>query len=130
MTDIDRFKLVNDTYGHDVGDEVLREFSARIRSTVRGADLACRYGGEEFVVVMPDTPMELAASVAERLRAIVEDKPFYVRSIDRELSITASLGIATSKGAFGTPDELLKQADRALYEAKGAGRNRVVAAAA
>lgn len=130
MTDIDRFKLVNDTYGHDVGDEVLREFAARIRSTVRGADLACRYGGEEFVVVMPDTPMELATSVAERLRAIVEDKPFYVRSIDRELSITASLGIATSSGAFGMPDELLKQADRALYEAKHAGRNRVVAAAA
>ncbi|KAA3504276.1 MULTISPECIES: PleD family two-component system response regulator [Rhizobium/Agrobacterium group] len=130
MTDIDRFKLVNDTYGHDVGDEVLREFAARIRSTVRGADLACRYGGEEFVVVMPDTPMELAASVAERLRAIVEDKPFYVRSIDRELSITASLGIATSSGAFGMPDELVKQADRALYEAKHAGRNRVVAAAA
>ncbi|MCZ4430597.1 PleD family two-component system response regulator [Agrobacterium sp. SOY23] len=130
MTDIDRFKLVNDTYGHDVGDEVLREFAARIRSTVRGADLACRYGGEEFVVVMPDTPMELAASVAERLRAIVEDQPFYVRSIDRELSITASLGIATSSGAFGAPDEILKQADRALYEAKHAGRNRVVAAAA
>lgn len=130
MTDIDRFKLVNDTYGHDVGDEVLREFAARIRSTVRGADLACRYGGEEFVVVMPDTPMELAASVAERLRAIVEDKPFYVRSIDRELSITASLGIATSSGAFGAPDEILKQADKALYEAKHAGRNRVVAAAA
>lgn len=130
MTDIDRFKLVNDTYGHDVGDEVLREFAARIRSTVRGADLACRYGGEEFVVVMPDTPMELATSVAERLRAIIEDKPFHVRSIDRELSITASLGIATSRGAFGAPDELLKQADRALYEAKHTGRNRVVAAAA
>jgi two-component system cell cycle response regulator len=130
MTDIDRFKLVNDTYGHDVGDEVLREFAARIRSTVRGADLACRYGGEEFVVVMPDTPMELATSVAERLRAIIEDKPFHVRSIDRELSITASLGIATSSGAFGAPDELLKQADRALYEAKHTGRNRVVAAAA
>jgi two-component system cell cycle response regulator len=130
MTDIDRFKLVNDTYGHDVGDEVLREFAARIRSTVRGADLACRYGGEEFVVVMPDTPMELAASVAERLRAIVEGKPFYVRSIDRELSITASLGIATSSGAFGAPDEILKHADKALYEAKHAGRNRVVAAAA
>lgn len=130
MTDIDRFKLVNDTYGHDVGDEVLREFAARIRSTVRGADLACRYGGEEFVVVMPDTSMELATSVAERLRAIIEDKPFHVRSIDRELSITASLGIATSSGAFGAPDELLKQADRALYEAKHTGRNRVVAAAA
>ncbi|MNT25140.1 Response regulator PleD [compost metagenome] len=109
---------------------MLREFAARIRSTVRGADLACRYGGEEFVVVMPDTPIELAASVAERLRAIVEDKPFYVRSIDRELSITASLGIATSSGAFGAPDEILKHADKALYEAKHAGRNRVVAAAA
>ncbi|MQB02701.1 PleD family two-component system response regulator [Agrobacterium tumefaciens] len=130
MTDIDRFKLVNDTYGHDVGDEVLREFAARIRSTVRGADLACRYGGEEFVVVMPDTPMELATSVAERLRAIIEDKPFHVRSIDRELSITASLGIATSSGAFGAPDELLRHADKALYEAKHTGRNRVVAAAA
>ncbi|KJF68672.1 MULTISPECIES: PleD family two-component system response regulator [Rhizobium] len=130
MTDIDRFKLVNDTYGHDVGDEVLREFAARIRSTVRGADLACRYGGEEFVVVMPDTSIEVAAGVAERLRAIIEDKPFYVRSIDRELSITASLGIATSNGAFGAPDELLKQADKALYEAKHTGRNRVVAAAA
>jgi two-component system cell cycle response regulator len=130
MTDIDRFKLVNDTYGHDVGDEVLREFAARIRSTVRGADLACRYGGEEFVVVMPDTSIEVAAGVAERLRAIIEDRPFYVRSIDRELSITASLGIATSNGAFGAPDELLKQADKALYEAKHTGRNRVVAAAA
>lgn len=130
MTDIDRFKLVNDTYGHDVGDEVLREFAARIRSTVRGADLACRYGGEEFVVVMPDTPMELATSVAERLRAIIEDKPFHVRSIDRELSITASLGIATSSGAFGAPDELLRHADKALYEAKHTGRNRVAAAAA
>ncbi|NSZ62637.1 PleD family two-component system response regulator [Agrobacterium tumefaciens] len=130
MTDIDRFKLVNDTYGHDVGDEVLREFAARIRSTVRGADLACRYGGEEFVVVMPDTPMELATSVAERLRAIIEDEPFHVRSIDRELSITASLGIATSSGAFGAPDELLRHADKALYEAKHTGRNRVVAAAA
>ncbi len=72
ITDIDRFKSVNDTYGHDAGDEVLREFAHRVRSTVRGADLACRFGGEEFVVVMPDTPAEVAAAIAERLRAIVE----------------------------------------------------------
>ncbi|MDS7596829.1 PleD family two-component system response regulator [Agrobacterium tumefaciens] len=130
ITDIDRFKSVNDTYGHDVGDEVLREFASRVRSAVRGADLACRYGGEEFVVVMPDTPMENAIGVAERLREIVEDQPFYVRSIDRELKITASLGIATNSPSVSLPDQLLKQADRALYEAKSSGRNRVVAAAA
>ncbi|UXS00914.1 PleD family two-component system response regulator [Agrobacterium tumefaciens] len=130
ITDIDRFKTVNDTYGHDVGDEVLREFAARIRSAVRGADLACRYGGEEFVVVMPDTSMEHAIGVAERLREIVEGEPFYVRSIDRELRITASLGIATNSPSVVLPDQLLKQADKALYEAKNSGRNRVVAAAA
>ncbi|MFK0383177.1 PleD family two-component system response regulator [Rhizobium sp. RM] len=130
ITDIDRFKTVNDTYGHDVGDEVLREFAARIRSAVRGADLACRYGGEEFVVVMPDTSMEHAVGVAERLREIVEGEPFYVRSIDRELRITASLGIATNSPSVVLPDQLLKQADKALYEAKNSGRNRVVAAAA
>ncbi len=79
ITDIDRFKQVNDTHGHDAGDEVLREFAARIRSTVRGADLACRYGGEEFVVVMPDTPPEVAATAAERLRAAVETMPFTLR---------------------------------------------------
>ena len=129
LTDIDRFKHVNDTYGHDAGDEVLREFATRLRSTVRGADLACRYGGEEFVVVMPDTPMEMAASVAERLRFIIEDKPFVLRS-GRELHLTASLGIATNTSSIETPEQLMRQADRAMYEAKSAGRNRVVASAA
>jgi two-component system cell cycle response regulator len=130
ITDIDRFKQVNDTYGHDAGDEVLREFAARLRSTVRGADLACRYGGEEFVVVMPDTTAELAASVAERLRSIIENRPFVLKSSGREINITASLGIATNTASSETPEQLLKQADKALYEAKSAGRNRVVASAA
>jgi len=76
ITDIDRFKLVNDTYGHDAGDEVLKEFAARVRSTVRGADLACRFGGEEFVVVMPDTTAEVAGRIAERLRLAIESEPF------------------------------------------------------
>jgi two-component system cell cycle response regulator len=130
ITDIDRFKQVNDVYGHDAGDEVLKEFAGRIRSTVRGADLACRYGGEEFVVVMPDTPAEAAAAVAERLRGMIEARPFQLRSGETPLMLTASMGIATLGPGIETPEQLLKQADRALYEAKNSGRNRVVAAAA
>ncbi len=130
ITDIDRFKQVNDVYGHDAGDEVLKEFAGRIRSTVRGADLACRFGGEEFVVVMPDTPAEVAAAVAERLRGMIEARPFQLRSGETPLMLTASMGIATLVPGVDTPEQLLKQADRALYEAKNSGRNRVVAAAA
>ncbi|API52199.1 PleD family two-component system response regulator [Rhizobium leguminosarum] len=130
ITDIDRFKHVNDTYGHDGGDEVLREFSNRVRSTIRGADLACRYGGEEFVVVMPDTSPEIAAAVAERLRAAIESAPFMLKHSGEALDVTASFGIASRVASVLTPDQLMKQADLALYEAKNTGRNRVVAAAA
>jgi len=130
ITDIDRFKQVNDTYGHDVGDEVLKEFANRVRSTVRGADLACRYGGEEFVVVMPDTDAAVAAVIAERLRSLIENEPFVLRRAGVTLRITASLGIACNEQGAETPEQLLKQADKALYEAKNGGRNRVVAAAA
>jgi two-component system cell cycle response regulator len=130
ITDIDRFKQVNDVYGHDAGDEVLKEFAGRVRATVRGADLACRFGGEEFVLVMPDTPAEVAASVAERLRSMIEARPFQLRSGESPLMLTASMGIATLAPGMETPEQLLKQADRALYEAKNSGRNRVVAAAA
>ncbi|MEI1251006.1 PleD family two-component system response regulator [Rhizobium aouanii] len=130
ITDIDRFKHVNDTYGHDGGDEVLREFSNRVRSTIRGADLACRYGGEEFVVVMPDTSPEIAAAVAERLRAAIESAPFMLKHAGGALNVTASFGIASRIASVLTPDQLMKQADLALYEAKNTGRNRVVAAAA
>ncbi|CAN7401581.1 PleD family two-component system response regulator [Rhizobium sp. LjRoot30] len=129
ITDIDRFKSVNDTYGHDAGDEVLKEFAQRIRGTVRGADLACRYGGEEFVLVMPDTPPEMAAAVAERLRGRIEGEPFRLPGGDL-LKLTASMGISSTTGGMEAPEQLLKQADRALYEAKNGGRNRVVAAAA
>ena len=130
ITDIDRFKAVNDTYGHEAGDDVLKEFANRIRSTVRGADLACRYGGEEFVVVMPDTSPETAAAVAERLRTAVEMNPFPIRGAGVAINITASIGISSNVWGAATPEELLRQADKALYEAKHAGRNRVVAAAA
>ncbi|KQV31760.1 response regulator PleD [Rhizobium sp. Root1203] len=129
IADIDRFKQINDTYGHDAGDDILREFANRVRSTVRGADLACRFGGEEFVVVMPDTSPDVAATVAERLRAVIETAPFLVKSSGQELNVTASFGISSRTQSIVTPGHLMKQADLALYEAKNAGRNRVVAAA-
>lgn len=129
ITDIDRFKLVNDTYGHDAGDDVLREFANRLRQNVRGMDLACRYGGEEFVIVMPDTSATMAAEVAERLRESVEESGF--KTGDIVLDVTTSVGVATlNRDSDDDMKALLKQADTALYGAKNNGRNRVVAAAA
>lgn len=129
MLDVDFFKQINDTYGHDVGDEVLREFANRISANVRGIDLACRFGGEEFVVVMPDTDMSFAYMVAERLRQSVADAPFEVSAAARQVPVTISIGVASSSTG-DTPDVLLKRADQALYRAKRDGRNRVVADAA
>ena len=116
--DIDHFKRVNDTYGHDIGDEVLREFAGRIAANVRGIDLACRYGGEEFVVVMPDTDVDFAYSVAERLRKSVETTPFDISRAPHHLNITISIGIAGSKVPGDTAAALLHRADQALYRAK------------
>ena len=96
--DIDFFKAVNDTHGHDIGDEVLQEFASRIAANVRGIDLACRYGGEEFVVVMPDTDVAFAYAVAERLRKSIETTPFEISRAPGKLSITISIGIAGSEG--------------------------------
>jgi two-component system cell cycle response regulator len=129
MLDVDFFKQVNDTYGHDAGDEVLREFANRISANVRGIDLACRYGGEEFVVVMPDTDLSFAYMVAERLRQSIADAPFAISADAKQLAVTISIGVATSEGN-DTPEALLKRADQALYRAKRDGRNRVVADAA
>ncbi len=130
ILDIDYFKSVNDSYGHDVGDEVLREFAGRISANVRGIDLACRFGGEEFVVVMPDTDQSLAYTVAERLRRSVEATPFSISRPPGKLNITISIGIAGSDGGNDTAEALLRRADQALYRAKRDGRNRVVADAA
>ncbi len=129
LVDIDHFKDVNDRYGHEAGDDVLREFSTRIRSMVRGADLACRYGGEEFIVVMPNTPLEVASKVAERLREMIEKTPFRLRS-GAEISVTASIGLAAISKDYLSQEQLMRRADQALYQAKHEGRNRVVAAAA
>ncbi len=129
MLDVDFFKQINDTYGHDVGDEVLREFANRISANVRGIDLACRFGGEEFVVVMPDTDLSFAYLVAERLRQSVADAPFVLNGEAQQLPVTISIGVAASQ-AGDTPEVLLKRADQALYRAKRDGRNRVAADAA
>ncbi|MEJ1158789.1 PleD family two-component system response regulator [Prosthecomicrobium sp. N25] len=130
ILDIDFFKSINDTHGHDAGDEVLREFADRIRANVRGIDLCCRYGGEEFVIVMPDTDMALAFVVAERLRQRVAGEPFAISGGRSSLDVTISIGIGSLESRDDNPDTLLKRADLALYRAKKSGRNRVVADAA
>ena len=130
IMDIDHFSDVNDNYGHDAGDDVLREFANRVASNVRGIDLACRYGGEEFVVVMPDTEVSFAYAVSERLRKEVESVPFPIGRAPHKLNITVSMGIAVSGDDGDNADALLHRADQALYRAKNEGRNRVVAAAA
>ncbi len=129
IADIDHFKRVNDTYGHDAGDAVLKEFSERFRRYTRGIDLACRLGGEEFLIIMPETDMGLARQVGERVRASMAALPFRIGP-DREIPVTASVGLATLEGASDTADAIFKRADNALYAAKRLGRNRVAADAA
>ena len=130
MIDIDHFKKINDNFGHDVGDEVLREFAVRLASNVRAIDLPCRYGGEEFTVIMPGARLEDAQRVAERIRLHVAGSPFRVAGGKELLTVTISVGVATTLGETDTPDALIKRADEAVYEAKAAGRNRVIARAA
>jgi two-component system cell cycle response regulator len=130
VLDIDYFKSVNDTHGHDAGDDVLREFAQRLKKSIRGIDLACRYGGEEFVVVMPETDMAVATVVAERLRRRIACEPFPVGGGTNAVEITISIGLAARALANDTAANVLKRADQALYRAKRDGRNRVVAYAA
>jgi two-component system cell cycle response regulator len=129
VLDIDHFKAINDGYGHAVGDDVLREFARRVRKAVRGIDLACRMGGEEFVIAMPDTDAALALLVGERLRQKIAVERFRIPEGDESIEVTVSIGISSLNSAEDTPESLLKRADEALYEAKRAGRNRVAAAA-
>ena len=130
VIDIDHFKQVNDSFGHGVGDEVLREFAVRLASNVRAIDLAVRFGGEEFVVVMPDTELAHAHRIAERIRRQVAGSPFRVLGGEELLTVTISIGVAASLGEGDTPETLIRRADEAMYEAKDRGRNRVIAKAA
>jgi two-component system cell cycle response regulator len=129
IADLDHFKQVNDTHGHDAGDAVLREFSQRFRRNTRGIDLAGRLGGEEFLIIMPDTDLARGRQVAERLRSCVAADEFTIQG-GKRIKVTSSVGLATLERADDTPDTLFKRADRALYAAKKAGRNRVEAEAA
>lgn len=124
LCDIDHFKKVNDVHGHAAGDDVLREFGRRLRENIRPMDLACRYGGEEFVVIMPDTPSDQAHAAGERIRQIIAERPFSISRGD-ELKVTMSGGVATVASPDDTLDALLKRADDALYRAKSAGRNMI-----
>lgn len=132
ILDIDHFKQVNDNYGHDVGDRVIQQFAGRISNAVRGIDLACRYGGEEFLIAMPDTEMSFATVVAERLRQEIASDKFVSEEIGKELEITVSIGLASTENGpeEDSPQKLIKRADDALYVAKTGGRNRVIKSAA
>lgn len=126
MIDIDRFKQLNDTYGHPAGDVVLRRVGELVRSRARGGDLPCRYGGEEFLLVLPNMTPDTAVARAEEWRASIECQPIaYGNDV---LSVTVSIGVAAFPGDGDTREALIKAADEALYAAKRDGRNRVVAA--
>jgi two-component system cell cycle response regulator len=129
ILDIDHFKQVNDTYGHDCGDEVLKGFADRLRGIIRGGDLLCRLGGEEFVIVMPGVNVQAATRIAERARLAVQQEQFVIDMTGRMIPVTVSIGLA-ERGGEGDANSLYRRADRALYRAKAEGRNRVSADAA
>jgi two-component system cell cycle response regulator len=125
--DLDHFKKVNDTYGHDAGDYVLKEFTSMIKATfVRPKDVFARYGGEEFVLLLGNTGAKAAAELAEKIRGAVQQHPFIYEG--KRLQITTSLGVAEITAEIEAPNTLLRTADKALYAAKTGGRNRVVVA--
>ncbi len=128
MLDVDRFKIFNDTYGHQAGDAVLQRLSATLRGCVRDVDTVARYGGEEFVVILPETPAAEAARVAERIRERAEADRFAPEDGGAARSVTVSVGFALFPGDGATPDGLIEAADQALSRSKEAGRDRVTGA--
>lgn len=120
MVDIDHFKSINDKFGHSMGDEVLRRVAACLQETVRPQDIVCRYGGEEFSILLPDTDMDEAEQLAEKIRQAIQALQF------PSLSVTSSLGISCTSQSAATPQDLLDQADKCLYVAKRNGRNQVI----
>jgi diguanylate cyclase (GGDEF)-like protein len=124
MADVDHFKNVNDTYGHDIGDKVLREFAIRCKKCVREMDLVGRYGGEEIVLLLPNTGLNLGIKIAERLRSLIANTPFKI-SETLSINVTASLGVACADASALNLDVLINRADQAMYIAKHKGRNQV-----
>jgi diguanylate cyclase (GGDEF)-like protein len=127
MLDIDHFKEFNDTYSHEAGDTLLRELGSSLQTYIRGEDVACRYGGEEFILILPDTTLDAASQRAEQLRAAVQRLTLQHRSQSLK-PVTISVGVALFPDHGGSGDDVLRAADAALYRAKADGRNRVVIA--
>ncbi len=127
MVDLDGFKSINDTYGHQTGDEVLRRTAAAMRAVLRETDIAARYGGDEFALILPGVDKTAGYAVAEKLRAAVSSLEIPVASFVAEQTIsgTISVGLSSAQPTMGSPDDLLEQADKALYRAKEQGRDRV-----
>lgn len=125
LMDLDNFKRINDSYGHQTGDSVLRSVGELIQDEIRESDVACRYGGEEFALLLPDTTTKEAVTTAERLRQDLENISFDTES-NRSITTTASFGIAGLADDVNEPQQLLRRADHALYQAKEAGRNTVI----
>ena len=125
MMDMDHFKAVNDTYGHDVGDMILKQLATIIVESSRSAELIARFGGEEFVVLMPETAEPAALQAAERIRLLVETTPFKINPNGDTINKTVSIGVAILHPDGDSAEGLLKRADEALYEAKNGGRNQV-----
>jgi len=125
LMDIDHFKSFNDTYGHGVGDDVLKIFAERVKDSLRSFDLVARLGGEEFVVILPDVSEDMAHVIAERLRRTIGDVPFVVNAPEGQVTVTTSIGGALIDTVDRT-ELVLERADKALYEAKEGGRNRTV----
>lgn len=124
LFDLDRFKRVNDAFGHDAGDIVIKEVAAVLKASVRGSDIAVRHGGEEFAVLLPETSVDVAAERAERLRQELEQHE--IRYGDDKLHITASFGVAENPPGASDAGALMRTVDAAMYSAKAAGRNRLV----
>ena len=120
VLDIDHFKRINDTYGHAAGDDVLREFARRMRKAVRGIDLACRMGGEEFVVAMPDTDAALAMLVGERIRQKIAGERFAIADSDESIEVTVSIGICS----LSSPDDTAECAHQACRRGALSGQAR------
>ncbi len=125
LLDIDHFKHINDDFGHEVGDNALQRIGRAVRHTFRSTDSACRFGGEEFAMIFPETGKDEAGRLAERLRVLIESLP---PNAEVPRSLTASFGVSTFPEDADDPTELIRAADRALYQAKASGRNRVVLA--
>lgn len=126
LMDIDNFKTFNDTYGHNVGDEVLKIFAERVKDSLRSFDLVARLGGEEFVVILPDVSEGTAHFIAERLRRTISDVPFECGAPEGQVTVTTSIGGTLVEGAGHRIEEVLERADKALYAAKEGGRDQTV----